>query len=176
MSKQDERSINDLLGGMLNDPNKKAHEVNCLLNTVFRMLLKDRQITLAKWLSLMDRFVSDPTRFPQTSASRSSARGNLKKDLTRDKMTMDVFQKALAFLNPKSATMTLEMEWFDGTKTTIPCTLYLSKDITEYVDNSTGIKIPQFVTEEDFLRQLENAKKIYNKINNLEDEDDEEAD
>lgn len=47
---------------------------------------------------------------------KSSARGNLNKELVRDKITWKVFRKALRFLGPSFIRFEIHFEWADGTK------------------------------------------------------------
>lgn len=46
---------------------------------------------------------------------KSSARGNLNKELVRDKITWKVFRKALRFLGPSFIRFEIHFRWSDGT-------------------------------------------------------------
>ena len=60
----------------------------------------------------MARYLNDPyNKIPPNPKDRSSARGNLNKELNRNTMTWKVFRKAILFLAPVRATFIIRFEW-----------------------------------------------------------------
>lgn len=105
---------------VLAEDDKGVRTARNVLARLFRQILRDRKINHARWHMLMHRYLHDPrNKIPPNGKDKSSARGNLNKELRRDRMTFKVFyDKAIPFLNPRKVTFTLTCEWEDG-KTTI---------------------------------------------------------
>lgn len=60
----------------------------------------------------MLRWLEDPSNgIPDDGKRRSSARGNLSKEILRDDVSWKVFIKGLKFLNPMAISITFEMKW-----------------------------------------------------------------
>lgn len=90
-----------------------------VLARLFRQVLRDLGIEHQMWHRLMLRYLNDKrNNIPPNGKDRSSARGNLNKELRRDRMTWKVFNdKAIPFLNPIKVRFVLEMTWANN-KTT----------------------------------------------------------
>lgn len=100
---------------LLNDPDKRVGEARGVLSALFRQLLVLRDIDGWLWDRLMKSFLNDPRNGIQNnSRDRSSARGNLNKELKRDDMTWRVFLKALYFLDPVRVVFTVKVTFKDG--------------------------------------------------------------
>lgn len=101
---------------LLNDPDKRVGEARGVLSVLWRQLLVVREIDGWRWDKLMRDFLADPRNGIQNnSRDRSSARGNLNKELKRDDMTWRVFLKALNFLNPVRVVFSVKITFKDGT-------------------------------------------------------------
>lgn len=101
---------------LLNDPDKRVREARGVLSVLWRQLLVVREIDGWRWDKLMKSFLADPRNGIQdTSRDRSSARGNLNKELKRDDMTWRVFLKALNFLAPVRVEFSVKLTFQDGT-------------------------------------------------------------
>lgn len=101
---------------LLNDPDKGVREARGVLSVLWRQLLVVREIDGWRWDRLMKNFLADPRNGIQNnSRDRSSARGNLNKELKRDDMTWRVFLKALNFLDPVRVVFTVKITFKDGT-------------------------------------------------------------
>jgi hypothetical protein len=86
-----------------------------ILSRLFRKVLSELQITPMVWNKMMYTYLYDPrNRVPRHSRGRSSTRGNLNKELRKANMTWNNFEKGLRFLNPLSATFTVEIKWRSG--------------------------------------------------------------
>ncbi len=100
---------------MLNADNKGVEEARGHLSKMWRTLLVARDIDGWKWDRLMRIYLTDPRNGIQNnSRDRSSARGNLNKELKRDDMTWRVFEKALKFLDPIRIVFTVRVTFKDG--------------------------------------------------------------
>lgn len=85
---------------LLNTDDKRVGEARGVLSVLFRQLLVVLNIDGWMWDKLMRRYLLDPRNGIQNnSRDRSSARGNLNKELKRDDMTWRVFLKSLNFLD-----------------------------------------------------------------------------
>lgn len=103
---------------ILNDRTKGVEQTIGVLARLFRQILFDLDVNPFKWAMMMQRYLDDPRNgIPRNSKDRSSARGNLNKELRRPKMTWKVFRKALMFLGPVEATFIVRLKW-QGGKTT----------------------------------------------------------
>ena len=63
----------------------------------------------------MESYLNNPTnRVPRSSKGRSSARGNLSKEILKSNMTWKNFEKAIKFLNPIKAEFSIKLHWKNG--------------------------------------------------------------
>jgi hypothetical protein len=100
---------------LLNDPDKRVREAKGVLSVLWRQLLMVLNIDGWRWDKLMRKYLADPHNGIQNnSRDRSSARGNLNKELKRDDMTWRVFLKALKFLDPIRVVFTVKITFQDG--------------------------------------------------------------
>lgn len=100
---------------MLNSDDKRVAEARGVLSKLWRQLLMVLDIDGWKWDRLMRIYLTDPRNGIQNnSRDRSSARGNLNKELKRDDMTWRVFLKALNFLDPIRVVFTVRITFKDG--------------------------------------------------------------
>ena len=103
---------------ILQDPLKKVSEVTNSLAALFRIILMDKEIKIPEWNKLVNAYLDNPQNdVKKNGKDRSSARGNLQKEVFRNSITFKVFRKALLVLNPKSITLTVTLEWRNGVKT-----------------------------------------------------------
>lgn len=78
--------------------------VRGVLAHLFRMMVMTIIASPQRWALYMLRFLDDPRNgIPNNASDRSSARGNLNKELERPDMTWPVFRKGILFLNPAKA-------------------------------------------------------------------------
>lgn len=95
------------------DPEDKKAARNELAY-LFRQILVDVKVPPNRWNELMVRYLDNPRNgIPNTVRDRSTARGNLNKDLQRPTMTWKVFSKGIVFLSPKGFTLEVTLEWKD---------------------------------------------------------------
>lgn len=97
---------------ILNEPDKGMGRATGVLARLFRLILVENRIDIPRWSRLMDRYLDDPRNgIPRNGKDRSSARGNLNKELRRETMTWKVFRKALQFLGPVSIRFEVHLTW-----------------------------------------------------------------
>lgn len=100
---------------MLNSDDKRVAEARGHLSKIFRQFLVALDIDGWKWDRYMRIFLTDPRNgIPNNSRDKSSARGNLNKELKRDDMTWRVFLKAMSFLDPVRVTFTVKATFKNG--------------------------------------------------------------
>jgi hypothetical protein len=108
--------MNEDLSDMLTSSDKGASQATGVLSRLFRQILKDRNTSMQQWTNLMLRYLDDPNNnIPRNGKDRSSARGNLNKELKRKRMTWKVFRKAMKFLAPKWIRFEVHAGWHDPT-------------------------------------------------------------
>lgn len=79
---------------------------------------------LHQWNKLMEKHLDDPIeKIPNTSAARSSARGNLNRELKENDITWKVFEKGIRFLRPLRAEFRVKLHWQNGSVTEHAITL-----------------------------------------------------
>jgi len=72
---------------------------NSILASLFRRMLKELDINYSKWNNMMLRYIMDPRNcIPNNNKDQASARGNLQKELLKEKMSWKVFCKGLRFM------------------------------------------------------------------------------
>jgi hypothetical protein len=72
---------------------------NSILASLFRRMLKELDINYSKWNNMMVRYIMDPRNcIPNNNKDQASARGNLQKELLKEKMSWKVFCKGLRFM------------------------------------------------------------------------------
>lgn len=90
--------------------------VKGVLAHLFRMMVKTIIANPHRWGVFMVRFLDDPrNNIPNNASDRSSARGNLNKELERPDMTWPVFRKGVLFLNPAKAIFRIVLHMPDRT-------------------------------------------------------------
>lgn len=71
-----------------------------VLASLFRSILLDLHVNMFKFNTLVNDFIEDQTQASDLNEKdKSSAKGNLKRELLADKMSWKVFCKGLKFLN-----------------------------------------------------------------------------
>lgn len=100
------------------DRDRAIRSTEDLLSKLWRIILRDKNIESIAWNNLMEQYLNDPRlKIPFTSLARSSARGNLNKELRGTPMTWKVFEKGIGFLRPVKAEFVVRLRWADRTVT-----------------------------------------------------------
>lgn len=124
---------NDILG----KEDKGLTEARGVLTHIFRKILMERGVNSYVWDRYMRSYLQNPlNQVPQNSKDRSSARGNLNKELRRDKMSWKVFVKALRFLGPMRIKFEVHLLWGNGETTVHSVELTQNHLSTEAEDDS----------------------------------------
>ena len=98
----------------LNLPDKGVSEASGALSKLFRKITDDIKLNPNQWGVLMVRYLNDPRNDVKKDVKdKSSARGNLNKELMRTSMTWKVFRKGLRFLGPTWIRFEVHMGWPD---------------------------------------------------------------
>lgn len=111
-----------------NKKNRKASGgSDSILANMFVNIMTDTGINFEKWDSLVNRYIRDPRNsIPNNDRDRSSERGNLRKELLKDKMTWKVFCKGMRLLNFPRFDLTLTIYHNDIKKTVSDHTLKIN--------------------------------------------------
>lgn len=81
-----------------------------VLAKLFRKIVDDLGIRAFIWAQLMDNYLNNPANgIAQNSKDRSTARGNLNKELYRERMSWKVFLKAIRFFGVLRADFTVKL-------------------------------------------------------------------
>lgn len=84
--------------------------VDSILASLFRKILTELNINTTRFNSIMEQhLISKQAAIPQNTKERSSARGNLKKELLKETMTWKVFCRGLRFLHVPKITLTITL-------------------------------------------------------------------
>lgn len=103
---------------LLDDPNKginKTFSSFGALSKLWRVFLRDMQVTGYRFSRLMDHFLNNPkNRSKKNNGEHVDNRGNLHKELSNPAMSWKVFCKALRFGQITDFRITLEARHKDG--------------------------------------------------------------
>lgn len=81
-------------------PEINSGGTHAILASMFRKILHELSINPIRWNHLMNTYLLDPKNgIKRNNKDQSSARGNLQKELLKEKMTWKVFCKGIRFLN-----------------------------------------------------------------------------
>lgn len=84
---------------MLTERYKSIQSARSVLSRMFRQMLMDLDVSLFSYDRLMQKYLDDPNNdIPKSGKDRSTARGNLSKQLYSDPMTFKTFLKGIKFL------------------------------------------------------------------------------
>lgn len=104
---------------LMEDPEKGVSQATNPLAKLWRLMLRELKVNPWRWKQLMELHVEDPrSGVPSTPKDRSSARGNLNKELRKPKITWGTFVKGVLLLNPVKVRFETHMTWSNG-KTTV---------------------------------------------------------
>lgn len=111
---------------------KGINSAKGFLAKIFRQMLLDYNVSPREFNMRLNRYIKNPANnIPDTPRLRSSVRGNLSKELRKNKMTWSNFIKALNFLAPVKATVIMQFKLPNGE---------LSVSEVVVIDKGLGIK------------------------------------
>lgn len=113
---------------MLRDPHKWTHRAQGILCYLFRDVLKWRQVGITSWNQRTRKFFEKPHN------KNNQDKGNLNKSLTQDNFTWPAFKKAIDFLNPYKAVLTIQLTWGSGRVSRYPILIDPAIDESEEDD------------------------------------------
>jgi hypothetical protein len=92
-----------------------AYGYNGILAALARRILGELGVSVPRWQNLMADFVTDARNgVPANQKDRTSMRGNLTKEFSRETMTWKVFIKFLRFLQAVRIVLVLRITWATG--------------------------------------------------------------
>lgn len=97
----------DSVKDLLNDPLKGTQRAAGVLCYLFRQVLVWRNVNSRVWNRCLDAYFQKPHN------AVNPDKGNLNKALKSDDLNWNSFKKAIDFLNPYKATLTIELTWQD---------------------------------------------------------------
>lgn len=111
-------SNEDASGAMMHAANnnfKNAPPPKGVLAQLFRQLWAEMNTGAFGWSQLMQQYLNNPANGVKNNAKdRATARGNLNKELFREKLSWNVFMKAMRFFDAIKVTFTVKMEFRTG--------------------------------------------------------------
>lgn len=99
---------------VLSTIDKRVHDSKDVLTRLWRVILIDIRMSPMPFYNLLDKFLE---KVNMSAREKMTERGNLKKLLFKDNMTMNTFLKALVVISVKSIKITIDLEMENGKKT-----------------------------------------------------------
>ena len=140
---------------MIDDPNKEIHKTygtDGLLSKLWRVILKENNVTGFRFASLMERFLAENRKpRPDNPKEHFDNRGNLNKEFSNPAMSWKVFCKCMRFMRFTEFRITLEARHDDGHISSHRVMVNLSNGLkenplfdeeTQPTDNTTVLKVP----------------------------------
>lgn len=114
----------------MKSPNKVKRQGDTL-SLLFHRISQKAKLNVRKIKENNLHYVNNPAnQVSENSSKRSSAAGNIRKELERQTMTWRVFEKLIRWMRPKAAKVFIVIDWRDGTQTVDQINLRME----EYVD------------------------------------------
>ena len=102
--------------------NRKVGGAGSVLSKLFCQMLSHPELNyddLRNWNNLMHRYITDKRNaIPQNNRDQSSARGNLRKELLKEKMSWNVFVKGMRFMDLEGFEIIIKAHHRNGKITT----------------------------------------------------------
>lgn len=106
------------LYAILEDETKMVAEASGLLSRLFRLVCFRMNLKPSDWPLMAERYVKNPINgVPNDQRSINSARGNLLKQLGKDKMSVETLIRGLTALGAAKFQLSLQIEWQGGRTT-----------------------------------------------------------
>lgn len=117
MSKDPKETQRYKIQRLLTSPDKRVGEASNVLSRLYRIVLAELNIGVERYHKLVSTWLNDPTSgIGKCPSKRSSARGNLNKEILRADMSPNVFLKALRVINVEEVEITVSLRT-KGSKT-----------------------------------------------------------
>lgn len=92
-----------------------APKATGVLSKLFRKMCKDLNIKAFAWAQLMTNYLNNPANgVANTPKDRSTARGNMNKELIKGQMSWLIFMRAIRFFGAVKADFTVKITLADG--------------------------------------------------------------
>lgn len=100
---------------LLNDHDKKINEGRNLITRLWRKILHSRRMSIAQWSKQMSLYLNDPINNIGSNPKRiSQARNNLQKEILKDNMTWNNFEKAIKFIGAVKMRIRIDLHYPNG--------------------------------------------------------------
>lgn len=130
---------------LVSDPEKKLGDSENKVTELWRLLLIELDIGLIDLHRMMSRYIADPrNNIPQNASSTSSCRGNMRKEICSNSMSIGVFEKMVSTVPCDSATLTLTINRHTRKLPPVVVTvdMYVTKDQPLVLVQSTPPTLP----------------------------------
>lgn len=128
-------------------PDRGASQGKNNLAILFSRIMSKTRLTPQRIEENNRIFVKNPlNKIPNDSGKRSSAAGNIRKEIERNTMTWRVFEKLIRWSRPKSAKLFVVIDWKDGTQTVDHVNLRI--DDYEVEDDKEEFQVNELSTDE----------------------------
>lgn len=117
---------------LLADPLKGTNRAQGILCYLFRHVLLWRKVNQFTWNKRAKLYFEKPHN------KEKADKGNLNKALTHDDFTWSTFKKGIDFLNPVSATLTIQLTWRSGRVSRYPIKIDPAEDEADPQLNTFG--------------------------------------
>lgn len=125
------RDVRDLLS----DPQKGVNRAKGILCYLFRDVLLWKGVNQFSWKKRANRFFEKPHNIAE-----GIDKGNLNKALVNDDFTWGTFKKAIDFLDPKGATLTIVLTWRSEDVSRYTVVIDPGEDESDPVLNQFGVE------------------------------------
>lgn len=114
---------------------KRKQRPGDTLSRLFAKISQKVKLDSSKIKENNKRYVNNPANLlVGDSGKRSSAAGNILKELERPTMTWRVFEKLIRWMNPKAAKVIVVIDWPDGLQTVDTINLRIEDHLGETVE------------------------------------------
>lgn len=132
-------------GGVVIPARAKSGGTDIVLANLWQKIASDDPVnggmSFNRWSKWMESYLDDPRNgIKNNTKDRASARGNLTKEILKDKMTWKVFCKALRFINVIKFRITIEPQWANGTTTSFSATVNIGPSFYKPEDDEDSKK------------------------------------
>lgn len=117
---------------LLSLSDKGTSESENALAEIFRKFLWEKDVSLETFNRDLDRWLDDPkNRIINHSGVRSNDRGNFVKAIAKNRLSWEMFVKAMTLLNPVKFTISVTCDWGRGKSSTAKKVFRL-QDVEDY--------------------------------------------
>lgn len=143
---------------LLASPKKRLSRSKGILCFLFRTALIWCGMNQFSWNKRMRLYMEKPHN------KGKADRGNMNKQLTKDEFTWAVFKKAIDFLNPKGAVLSITLTWRSGLKSTYSLVIDPAEDESDSTIDTLSEDIPSSDVFDDKAVPTSALARLYRRI------------